>query len=94
MVHRPQLRLMTRDQRAFTCQHLGVARQQAQGLPGGGQCRRRICLGLLMRGLCKGAVAYDPSRGFRPSSDLVARVTGVTDAPHAQYRFCIHHLWC
>ncbi len=33
-------------------------------------------LGPAYEGLCKGAIAYDPSRSFRPSSYLVARVKG------------------
>ena len=73
---RSQRRPMTCAQRAFTCQHIGLAHQQAH------RFARRWCvpvddlLGPAYEGLCKGAIAYDPSRGFRPSSYLVARVKG------------------
>ena len=33
-------------------------------------------IGPAYEGLCKVAIAYDPSRGFRPSSYLVSRVKG------------------
>jgi RNA polymerase sigma-B factor len=67
---------MTRAQRAFTCQHLGLARQQAQRFARRWAVPAEDLLGPAYEGLCKGAVAYDPSRGFRPSSYLVARVKG------------------
>lgn len=67
---------MTCAQRAFTCQHLGLARQQAHRFARRWAVPVEDLLGPAYEGLCKGAIAYDPSRGFRPSSYLVARVKG------------------
>jgi len=67
---------MTCAQRAFTCQHLGLARQQAHLFARRWAVPVEDLLGPAYEGLCKGAIAYDPSRGFRPSSYLVARVKG------------------
>ena len=38
--------------------------------------------------LCKGSIAYDAGRGFRPSSDLVARVKGWSAARPANGGHC------
>ena len=67
---------MTRAQRAFTCEHLGLARQQAHRFARRWNVPVDDLLGPAYEGLCKGAMAYDPSRGFRPSSYLVSRVKG------------------
>ena len=67
---------MTRAQRVFTCQHLGLARQQAHRFARHWGVPVEDLIGPAYEGLCKGAIAYDPSRGFRPSSYLVARVKG------------------
>jgi RNA polymerase sigma-B factor len=67
---------MTAAQRAFTCRHLGLARQQAQhfsrrtGLP------YDDLLGPAYEGLCKGVLGYDHRLGHRPSSYLVPKVKG------------------
>jgi DNA-directed RNA polymerase specialized sigma subunit len=67
---------MTRAQRAFTCEQLGLARQQAHRFARRWALPVDDLLGPVYEGLCKGAIAFDPSRGFRPSSYLVARVKG------------------
>lgn len=67
---------MTRAQRAFTCQHLGLARQQAHRFARRWNVPVDDLLGPAYEGLCKGAIAYDPGRGCRPSSYLVSRVKG------------------
>lgn len=67
---------MTRAQRVFTCQHLGLARQQAHRFARRWNVPVDDLLSPACEGLCKGAIAYDPGRGHRPSSYLVSRVKG------------------
>jgi DNA-directed RNA polymerase specialized sigma subunit len=76
MAHRSVPRFFTSPQRAFTCQHLGLARQQAHRFGRRWALPVDDLLGPAYERLCKGAIADDPSRGFRPSSHLMARVKG------------------
>jgi len=67
---------MSEAQRRFAVTHLNLARQQARrfslrhGLP------YDEVLGAAYEGLCKGALGYDPARGWKPSSYLVPKVRG------------------
>ncbi|MCT0225592.1 sigma factor [Synechococcus sp. CS-1328] len=67
---------MSSAQRAFACEHLGLAHQQARRF--GRRWRMGVdeLIGPAYEGLCKGAIGYDPGRGHRPSSYLVAKVRG------------------
>ncbi|NDG22452.1 MAG: RNA polymerase subunit sigma [Synechococcaceae bacterium WBB_10_009] len=67
---------MTAQQRAFTCQHLGLAHQQAQRFARAWAMPVEELLSPAYEGLCKGAIGFDPRRGHRPSSYLVAKVKG------------------
>jgi len=67
---------MTHSQRAFACQHLGLARQQAHRFARNWSIAVDELLGPAYEGLCKGAIGYDPSHGHRPSSYLVSKVKG------------------
>ena len=69
-------RPMTHAQRAFACEHLGLARQQAHHFARRWQMQADDLLGPAYEGLCKGAIGFDPSRGHRPSSYLVPKVKG------------------
>ncbi|MFM7677126.1 MAG: sigma factor [Synechococcus sp.] len=67
---------MTHAQRAFACEHLGLAHQQARRFGRRWRIGFDELLGPAYEGLCKGAIGYDPSLGHRPSSYLVAKVRG------------------
>lgn len=67
---------MSAEQRAFACEHLGLARQQAHRFARRWSIAVDELLGPAYEGLCKGAIGYDPSRGHRPSSYLVPKVKG------------------
>ena len=67
---------MTAQQRAFACQHLGLAHQQARRFARCWAMPVEELLSPAYEGLCKGAMGYDPSRGHRPSSYLVPKVKG------------------
>ena len=69
-------RPMTNAQRAFACEHLGLARQQAHRFARRWRMQADELLGPAYEGLCKGAIGFDPSRGHRPSSYLVPKVKG------------------
>ena len=69
-------RRMTPAQRAFACEHLGLAHQQAQRF---GRCHGiplDELLGPAYEGLCKAAIGFEPARGHRPSSYIVPKVKG------------------
>ena len=75
----PQRRLrrpMTSAQRAFACQHIGLAHQQAHSFARRWSMPVDELLGPAYEGLCKGAIDFDPTLGHRPSSYLVPKVKG------------------
>ena len=72
----PIRRPMTRAQRAFACEHLGLARQQAHRFARRWEVGVEDLLGPAYEGLCKAAIAWEPSRGHRPSSYVVPKVKG------------------
>ncbi|MCP9815194.1 RNA polymerase subunit sigma [Synechococcus sp. GreenBA-s] len=67
---------MTSAERAFACQHLGLAHRQARRFAQRWQLSTDELLGPAYEGLCKGAIGFDPSLGHRPSSYLVPKVNG------------------
>lgn len=67
---------MTSKQRAFACQHLGLAHQQAKRFASRWSMSVDDLLGPAYEGLCKGAIGFDPELGHRPSSYLVPKVKG------------------
>ncbi|MEB3324873.1 MAG: sigma factor [Cyanobacteriota bacterium] len=67
---------MTAAQRQFAVTHLGLAHQQARRFAIRHQLDFEEVLGAADEGLCKAAVGFDPSLGFRPSSYVVPKVKG------------------
>jgi RNA polymerase sigma-B factor len=67
---------MTEAQRVFACEHLGLAHQQAHRFARRWSMAVDELLGPAYEGLCKGAIGFDPARGYRPSSYLVPKVKG------------------
>ena len=67
---------MTTEQRAFACQHLGLAHQQAHRFARRWSMSVDDLIGPAYEGLCKGAIGFDPTLGHRPSSYLVPKVKG------------------
>ena len=67
---------MTSEQRAFACQHLGLAHQQAHRFARRWSMSVDDLIGPAYEGLCKGAIGFDPALGHRPSSYLVPKVKG------------------
>ena len=67
---------MTSEQRAFACQHLGLAHQQAHRFARRWSMAVDDLIGPAYEGLCKGAIGFDPELGHRPSSYLVPKVKG------------------
>jgi RNA polymerase sigma-B factor len=69
-------RPMTSAQRAFACEHLGLAHQQAHRFARRWSMAVDDLIGPAYEGLCKGAIGFDPALGHRPSSYLVPKVKG------------------
>ena len=69
-------RPMTAAERQFAVTHLGLAQQQARRFASRHQLDFEVVLGAAYEGLCKAAVGFDPSLGFRPSSYVVPKVKG------------------
>ena len=67
---------MTAQQRAFACQHLGLAHQQARRFARCWAIPVEELLSPAYEGLCKGAIGFDARRDHRPSTYLVAKVKG------------------
>jgi RNA polymerase sigma-B factor len=67
---------MTSEQRAFACQHLGLAHQQAHRLARRWSMAVDDLIGPAYESLCKGAIGFDPALGHRPCSYLVPKVKG------------------
>jgi DNA-directed RNA polymerase specialized sigma subunit len=80
--HRPKARRrkpprpMTAAERQFAVRHLGLAQQQARRFAISHQLDFEEVLGAAYEGLCKAAVGFDPSLGYRPSSYVVPKVKG------------------
>ena len=55
-------------QRAFACEHLGLAHQQARRFARRHGLNYDDLLGPAYEGLCKAAIGFEPQRGHRPSS--------------------------
>lgn len=67
---------MSAEQRAFAVRHLGLAHQQARRFALRHGLAYEEVLGPAYMGLCKAALGFDQSRGFRPSSYVVPKVKG------------------
>jgi RNA polymerase sigma-B factor len=67
---------MTPAERQFAETHLGLAQQQARRFAIRHQLDFEEVLGVAYEGLCKAAVGFDASLGFRPSSYVVPKVKG------------------
>ena len=67
---------MTPEQRAFAVRHLGLAHQQARRFALRHGMEFEDVVGAAYLGLCKAALGFDQSRGFRPSSYVVPKVKG------------------
>jgi len=63
-------------QRAFACEHLGLAHQQARRFARRHGLNYDDLLGPAYEGLCKAAIGFEPQRGHRPSSYIVPKVKG------------------
>ena len=69
-------RPMTAAERQFAVTHLGLAQQQARRFAIRHQLDFEEVLGAAYEGLCKAAVGFDASLGYRPSSYVVPKVKG------------------
>jgi DNA-directed RNA polymerase specialized sigma subunit len=67
---------MSLEQRAFAVRHLGLAHQQARRFALRHGMEFEDVVGAAYLGLCKAALGFDQSRGFRPSSYVVPKVKG------------------
>ena len=67
---------MNAEQRAFACEHLNLARHQAHRFARRTGVPFDELIGPAFEGLCKGAIGFDPSLGWKPSSYLVPKVKG------------------
>ena len=67
---------MSAEQRAFACEHLALAQQQARRFAVRHGLEYDDLLGPAYEGLCKAARGFDASRGHRPSSYVVPTVRG------------------
>ena len=67
---------MSPEQRAFAVRHLGLAHQQARRFALRHGMEFEDVVGAAYLGLCKAALGFDQSRGFRPSSYVVPKVKG------------------
>ncbi|MFM7235911.1 MAG: sigma factor [Cyanobium sp.] len=67
---------MTAAERHFAVTHLGLAHQQARRFAIRHDLEFDDVVGAAYEGLCKAAVGFDASRGFRPSSYVVPKVKG------------------
>jgi DNA-directed RNA polymerase specialized sigma subunit len=67
---------MTAAEREFAETHLGLAQQQARRFAIRHQLDFEEVLGAAYEGLCKAAVGFDASLGYRPSSYVVPKVKG------------------
>jgi RNA polymerase sigma-B factor len=68
--------VLTEEQRQFAIRHLNLARQQARRFALRHGLAYDDLLGPAYEGLCKAALAFDASRGHRPSSYVVPKVKG------------------
>ena len=80
MAHSPNpkahRRVMGNAERQFALTHLNLARQQAHAFARRHGLAVEELLGPAYEGLCKAALGFDASRGWKPSSYVVPKVKG------------------
>ncbi|MEY3757851.1 MAG: hypothetical protein RLZZ263_1005 [Cyanobacteriota bacterium] len=72
----PRPRVMGHAERHFALTHLNLARQQAHAFARRHGVAVDDLLGPAYEGLCKAALGFDASRGWKPSSYVVPKVKG------------------
>ena len=73
---KPPRRVMGNAERQFALTHLNLARQQAHAFARRHGVPVEELLGPAYEGLCKAALGFDASRGWKPSSYVVPKVKG------------------